>query len=162
MAEAASVPGSFSKAAAAMRLYRVYKSPDGSTVRLKMGFSWHAFFIGSFKAMLRRTWLLLGVAAFFLLSMAWSANSPTSSTRTAAVAAVIAVFYVVFMLFCGFNGARWAGDSLRRRGYTLIGEEQGRSAASAASRSNRAGTSRPARRGGRGRSTATRPRRCRQ
>ena len=28
------------------------------------------------------------------------------------------------MLFCGVNGNRWLGDSLRRRGFTLIGEER--------------------------------------
>lgn len=109
-----------------MRLYRIYKSPDGHTVRLKMGFSWHAFFVSSFKALLRRTWLLLGVAALFLFCTYWFADSPTGTTRTAALGAVLALFCFVFMLFCGFNGARWAGDSLRRRGYVMIGEERGR------------------------------------
>jgi hypothetical protein len=28
------------------------------------------------------------------------------------------------MLFCGVNGNRWLSDSLRRRGFTLIGEER--------------------------------------
>ena len=29
-----------------MSRYRVYKSPNGDIVRVKMGFSWRAFFVG--------------------------------------------------------------------------------------------------------------------
>ena len=109
-----------------MRVYRLYKSPDGNVVRLKMGFSWRAFFVSSFKALLQRTWLVLGIAAMFVFTTAWMGDSPTGTTRTFALAAVVGLFYLVFMVFCGFNGARWAGDSLRRRGYVLVGEERGR------------------------------------
>jgi hypothetical protein len=28
------------------------------------------------------------------------------------------------MLFCGFNASRWLSDSLRRRGFTMVGEER--------------------------------------
>ena len=41
-----------------MGTYRLYKSPNGDIVRVKMGFSWQAFFVGSLKAIVRRTWLL--------------------------------------------------------------------------------------------------------
>ena len=78
-----------------MSTYRLYKSPNGDIVRVKMGFSWQAFFIGSLSTIIRRGWLLAAVA-----------------------------FYAVYMLFCGVNGNRWLSDSLRRRGFTLIGEER--------------------------------------
>ena len=78
-----------------MSTYRLYKSPNGDIVRVKMGFSWQAFFVGSLSTLVRRGWLLAAVA-----------------------------FYAVYMLFCGVNGNRWLSDSLRRRGFTLIGEER--------------------------------------
>jgi hypothetical protein len=107
-----------------MSRYRVYKSPDGDIVRVKIGFSWRAFFVGSLSAILRRTWLLLVVAAVFFVSAAYSSGAPTLTSRTAALAFVVLGVYAVYMLFCGVHGNRWLGESLRRRGFMLIGEER--------------------------------------
>ena len=104
--------------------YRVYKSPNGDIVRVKMGFSWQAFFVGSLTAIVRRVWLLLSVACLFLLSEAYASGAPTPTSRTAALALVLLGLYAVYMLFCGVHGNRWLSDSLRRRGFTLIGEER--------------------------------------
>ena len=107
-----------------MSTYRLYKSPQGEIVRVKMGFSWQAFFVGSLKAIVRRTWMLAvtGLAAY--LMMAYYNGAPTATSRTAALLLLLLVFYGFFMLFCGVNGNRWLGDSLRRRGFTLVGEER--------------------------------------
>ncbi len=107
-----------------MSTYRLFKSPNGDIVRVKMGFSWQAFFIGSLKAIVRRTWLLGIVAVLFYLSSSYFSGAPTASSRTAALALALLAFYAIYMLFCGVNGARWVSDSLRRRGFTLIGEEK--------------------------------------
>ena len=107
-----------------MSKYRVYKSPDGDIVRVKVGFSWRAFFVGSLSAIVRRTWLLLVVACLFLLSETYFNGAPTPTSRTAALALVLLALYGIYMLFCGVHGNRWLGDSLRRRGFTLIGEER--------------------------------------
>ncbi|HEX2541948.1 MAG TPA: hypothetical protein VHM00_12795 [Caldimonas sp.] len=106
-----------------MSRYRVYKSPDGDIVRVKVGFSWRAFFVGSLSAIVRRTWLLLVVASLFFVSESYSSGAPTPTSRTAALALVVLGLYAVYMLFCGVHGNRWLGESLRRRGFTLIGEE---------------------------------------
>jgi hypothetical protein len=108
-----------------MCTYRLYKSPDGKVVRVKMGFSWQAFFVGSLKAIVRRTWLLGLLGAFFYVSSAYYNGAPTASSRTEALLLVLLAFYAVYMLFCGVNGSRWLIDSLRRRGFTMIGEERG-------------------------------------
>ena len=50
-----------------MSKYRLYKSPNGDIVRVKMGFSWQAFFVGSLSAIVRRTWLLAAVALGLVL-----------------------------------------------------------------------------------------------
>jgi hypothetical protein len=107
-----------------MRRYRLYKSPNGDIVRVKIGFSWRAFFVGSLSALLRRVWLLLAVASLFFLSEAYTSGAPTTTSRTAALALVLIGLYAVYMLFCGVHGNRWLSESLRRRGFTLIGEEK--------------------------------------
>ena len=107
-----------------MRRYRLYKSPQGDIVRVKMGFSWQAFFVGSLKAIVRRTWLLAGVAALVYLMSAFYSGAPAATSRIAALVLLLLLFYAVYMLFCGVNGSRWLDDSLRRRGFTLVGEER--------------------------------------
>ncbi len=107
-----------------MSTYRLYKSPEGDIVRVKMGFSWRAFFVGSLSAIVKRTWLLAAVGFLYYVSEAYFNGVPTPTSRTAAVALAGLGFYAVYMLFCGVNGNRWLGDSLRRRGFTLIGEER--------------------------------------
>jgi len=107
-----------------MSTYRLYKSPKGEIVRVKMGFSWQAFFIGSLKAIVRRTWLLAGIGLLIYLMTAFYGGAPTATSRTAAMLLVLLVFYGIYMLFCGVNASRWLGDSLRRRGFTLVGEER--------------------------------------
>jgi hypothetical protein len=107
-----------------MSTYRLYKSPEGDIVRVKMGFSWQAFFVGSLATIVRRTWLLAAVGFLYYVSEAYFNGVPTPTSRTAAVALAGLGFYAVYMLFCCVNGNRWLGDSLRRRGFTLIGEER--------------------------------------
>jgi hypothetical protein len=107
-----------------MSTYRLYKSPNGDIVRVKMGFSWRAFFIGSLEAVIRRTWLLFAVGGLYYAGESYFNGVPTPTSRTAGVALAGLGFYAVYMLFCGVNGNRWLGDSLRRRGFTLIGEER--------------------------------------
>ena len=109
-----------------MTTYRLFKSPTGDIVRVKMGFSWEAFFVGSLKAVVRRVWLLFAIAFVAYLSYAYVSGTPSASTRTTAIAVVVLGFYVLYMTFCGVHGNRWLGESLRRRGYTLVGEERGR------------------------------------
>ena len=107
-----------------MSNYQLYKAPNGDIVRVKMGFSWQAFFAGSLKAIVRRTWLLGVVGGLFYFGSAFFGGAPTVSSRTAALLLVVLGFYAVYMLFCVVNGNRWLGDSLRRRGFTLVGEER--------------------------------------
>ena len=109
-----------------MRTYRLYKSPHGDIVRVKMGFSWQAFFIGSLKASVRRLWLVATIVAALYLSWHWiGGTAPTATSRTIAVALLLLFVYGIYMLFCGVNGNRWLSESLRRRGFVLVGEERG-------------------------------------
>jgi fatty acid desaturase len=107
-----------------VRRYRLYKSPHGDIVRVKLGFSWQAFFVGSLKAIVRRTWVIVAVAALVYLMAAFYGGAPGATPRIAALVLVLLVFYAAYMLFCGVNGNRWLDDSLRRRGFTMVGEER--------------------------------------
>ena len=75
-----------------MSTYRLYKSPKGEIVRVKMGFSWQAFFVGSLKAIVRRTWLLAGIGLLIYLMTAFYGGAPSASSRTAALLLVLLVF----------------------------------------------------------------------
>jgi hypothetical protein len=103
----------------------VYKSPSGDIVRVKMGFSWQAFFVGSLSAIVRRIWLLAVVGGMFYVIEAYYQGAATPTSRTAGLGLALLGLYAVYMVFCGVNGNRWLSDSLRRRGFTLIGEERG-------------------------------------
>jgi fatty acid desaturase len=107
-----------------MSTYRLYKSPQGDIVRVKMGFSWQAFFVGSLKAIVRRTWLLATIGVGFYMIATFYNGAPTATSRSAALLLLLLVFYGFYMLFCGVNGSRWMDDSLRRRGFTMVGEER--------------------------------------
>jgi len=107
-----------------MSTYRLYKSPSGDIVRVKLGFSWQAFFVGSLKAIVRRTWLLASVAALLFAMNAFYSGAPTASSRISALMLALLGCYAIYMLFCGVNANRWLGDSLRRRGFMLVGEER--------------------------------------
>jgi len=107
-----------------VRRYRLYKSPQGDIVRVKLGFSWQAFFVGSLKAIVRRTWVIVAVAALVYLMAAFYGGAPAATSRIAALLLVLLTFYAAYMLFCGVNGNRWLDDSLRRRGFTMVGEER--------------------------------------
>lgn len=107
-----------------MSTYRLFKSPEGDIVKVKMGFSWHAFFVGSLKAIVRRTWLLLIAAVALYLYSNLVTGVPTVSSRISALALALLGFFAIYMLFCGVNGSRWVSDSLRRRGFTMVGEER--------------------------------------
>lgn len=107
-----------------MSRYKVYKSPTGDIVRVKVGFSWQACFIGSLSALLRQVWAIVGIGLLFVLSEAYFMGAPAPTSRTAALAVALLGVYAVYMLFCGINGNRWLSDSLRRRSYAMIGEEK--------------------------------------
>ena len=107
-----------------MSTYKVYRSPTGGIVRVKVGFSWQACFVGSFSALVRQVWLIVGVGLVFFLSEAWFTGAPAPTSRTAALGLALFAASMVYMVFCGIHGNRWLCDSLRRRSHTLIGEEK--------------------------------------
>jgi len=101
----------------------LFRSPDGELVKVKVGFSWQAFFLGSFKAVLRRTWLIGTILLIAYLMYAWMGESFKESSRTVALLLALLGLYLLYMLFCGFYGNRWLVQSLLRRGFRKIGDE---------------------------------------
>jgi hypothetical protein len=102
----------------------LFKSPDGEVVKVKVGFSWQAFFVGSLKALIRRTWLLVGLAALVYFAVAWMGTSITASSRSVALLVVLLLGYLGYMVFCGLYGNRWLVSSLLRRGFRQVGEDR--------------------------------------
>ena len=84
-----------------MSSHILFKSPNGELVRVKTGFSWQAFFVGSLRAAVRRTWLVFGVLAIGYFMVAWMGRSFATSSRNIALLLVLLGVYFAYMLFCG-------------------------------------------------------------
>ena len=107
-----------------MASHLLFKSPDGKVVKVKLGFSWQAFFLGSLRAVVRRTWLVFGVLAIGYFMIAWMGRSFVDSSRSVALVLVLLGIYAAYMVFCGLYGNRWLIASLLRRGYRQVAEEK--------------------------------------
>ena len=107
-----------------MASHLLFKSPDGEVVKVKLGFSWQAFFIGSFRAVLKRTWLLIGLSALAYFMVAYMGRSIGESSRSVALLFLLAGAYALYMLFCGIYGNRWLVSSLLRRGFRQVSDER--------------------------------------
>jgi hypothetical protein len=103
--------------------HMLFRSPDGEVVKVKIGFSWQAFFVGSLKALLRRTWLIAGVLLALYVMYAWMGSAFSASSSTVALLLLLLGLYFLYMLLCGVYGNRWLVASLLRRGFRKIGEE---------------------------------------
>lgn len=120
-----------------MSTYRLFQSPDGRTVRVKQGFSFQAFFVGSLTTLVRRYWWIAVAAGAAWYAMGVTGTLQDVGTRGIAFAGVLGTMCLLYMLFCGVLGNRWLADSLRRRGFRMVGEEH----RGLFSRTARAGTS---------------------
>ena len=121
-----------------MSTHQLFQSPDGSVVRVKLGFSWQAFFVGSLTTMLRRLWWLavLGLVASYATGM--NDGVPDLGPRGIALAVAFGTLCLLYMVFCGCFGNRWLVESLLRRGFRMVGEERD---GTRVTRTVRAGTS---------------------
>ena len=106
-----------------MSTYRLYKSPEGDVVRVKQGFSFQAFFVGALTTLIRRYWWVALLAGAAWYAAGFTGGLQDLGTRGIAFAAVLGSVCLLYMLFCGFFGNRWLADSLRRRGFRMVGEE---------------------------------------
>lgn len=103
----------------------LFKSPTGEVVRVKIGFSWQAFFVGSLRAVVKRTWLVFGVLAIAYFMFAWMGNAFMASSSTIALLLVLLAVYFGYMVFCGVYGNRWLVASLLRRGFRQVPGDKG-------------------------------------
>ena len=107
-----------------MASHLLFKSATGEIVKVKLGFSWQAFFIGSFKAVVMRTWLVVAIAIAGYVFYDSMERSGVLSSRNIALLLALLVFYFGYMVFCGIYGNRWLVASLIRQGYRQVGEER--------------------------------------
>ncbi|MGH8796198.1 MAG: hypothetical protein ACREXI_04010 [Caldimonas sp.] len=107
-----------------MSTHMLFKSPNGELVRVKTGFSWQAFFVGSLRAAVRRTWLVIGVLAAGYFMIAWMGRSFATSSRIVALLLALLGVYFCYMVFCGVYGNRWLVASLLRRGFRQTTEDK--------------------------------------
>lgn len=108
-----------------MASHLLFKSPDGEVVRVTLGFSWQAFFVGSLRTMVKYTWPLFCAAPVAYFVFARKGTELAASSRLTALLLVLVAAYLGYMLFCGLYGNRWLVTSLLRRGFRQVGKERG-------------------------------------
>ena len=106
-----------------MASYRLFKSPEGELVRVTDGFSWQAFFVGSFRTFVKRSWPVLCLLPVAYFVFARKEAALTSSSRFLALMLAGVGVYLCYMILCGVYGNRWLVNSLLRRGFKQIGDE---------------------------------------
>ena len=106
-----------------MASYRLFKSPEGELVRVTDGFSWQAFFVGSFRTFARRSWPVLCLLPVAYFVFARKDTTLTSSSRLSALLLAAFGAYLCYMVLCGIYGNRWLVNSLLRRGFKQIGSD---------------------------------------
>ena len=106
-----------------MASYRLFKSPEGELVRVTDGFSWQAFFVGSFRTFVKRSWPVLCLLPVAYYLFARQDTTLTSSSRLLAMLVVALGVYLCYMVLCGIYGNRWLVNSLLRRGFKQIGSD---------------------------------------
>ena len=106
-----------------MASYRLFKSPEGELVRVTVGFSWQAFFVGSFRTFIRRSWPVLCLLPVGYFVFAREAGHIATSSRLLALLFAGLAAYLCYMVFCGIYGNRWLVRSLLRRGFRQVGEQ---------------------------------------
>ena len=107
-----------------MTSYRLFKSPEGELVRVTDGFSWQAFFVGSFRTFVKRSWPVLCLLPVAYVVFARKDTALTSNSRLSALLVAGFGTYLCYMVLCGIYGNRWLVKSLLRRGFKQIGEDK--------------------------------------
>jgi len=100
-----------------MRQYKIYKHPSGTTVAVKQGWSWPAFFFDIIWALVKKMWkfgfsLIAAFIAFgLILGFAGAEN-----------AATLIINFIAFIMKIAFGkfGNNWLADDLKTRGYEYL------------------------------------------
>jgi hypothetical protein len=100
-----------------------YLDPGRDYVRVKTGFSWPAFFLGSLWAAVKRMWV---VAALMLLVECtfWFGNSIAAASGNATLVLLGFILQIVYCVVRGRYGNAWRRAALARRGYRVVVEKR--------------------------------------
>jgi hypothetical protein len=107
-----------------MRAPRIcYLDPGRDYVRVKSGFSWPAFFLGSLWAAVKGMW---GVTALMVLveGAFWFGNGIAGARRDESLLLLGFVLQIVWFFVRGRYANAWRRAALARRGYRLVAEKR--------------------------------------
>jgi hypothetical protein len=97
-----------------MKQYKIYKHPIGTTVAVKLGWSWPAFFFDAFWAIVKKMWGF-GIG-FFMLSLVLGTMLGFAGAGQAGEGFLYLVSFIMKFIF-GTYGNSWLIDELESRGY---------------------------------------------
>lgn len=97
-----------------MRQYKIYKHPIGTTVAVKQGWSWPAFFFDALWSLIKKMSAFgIGILAAFLLLGFFLSLSGAGETGTDFILLISIVIKIIF----GKYGNSWLSEKLKSRGY---------------------------------------------
>jgi hypothetical protein len=100
-----------------------FLDPGRDYVRVKVGFSWPAFFFGAMWASAKKLW-----GALFLMLLVeiglYALGAAAQAQRSMSLALVQLAIQLAYALARGFFGNAWWRASLRRRGYQVYVEKR--------------------------------------
>ena len=100
-----------------MKQYKVFKHPAGLTEAVKQGWSWPAFFFGSFWAMAKKMWGIgIGVLIGFLVFGMIVAVMGGGSGGEGLINFIALVANIIF----GVKGNSWREKNLASRGFDQV------------------------------------------
>ena len=109
---------------AGRKTFDVFKHPRRGYVAVKRGFSWPAFFFTFIWAFIKQLWWP-GLALFLVLSVLQllidQLDATSAITLPLRPAHALPFLQLAVGIFVGYKGNEWRRNTLRRRGYELVG-----------------------------------------
>ena len=99
-----------------------FLDPGRDYVRVKKGFSWPAFFLGSLWAAVKRMWVVAALMATVELAF-WFGNSIAAAHGDATLVLLGFVLQIAWFVVRGRYANGWRRSALARRGYRLVVEQ---------------------------------------
>jgi Protein of unknown function (DUF2628) len=96
-----------------------YIHPQRGIVRVKVGFSWPAFWLGTFWAAAKRMWYPVFLLLVPVDLLVWFVSGYAQGQKSPGLALAAPALLLLYMLVRGHFGNRWVTSHLVRNGYSL-------------------------------------------
>jgi hypothetical protein len=109
-----------------MAIYTIYKHDEADLVQaVKLGFSWPAFFFGTFWAAYKLLWLVFSLSLLAVFSMVSIMGMIAGPEAGPPNSELLPLWSLAFSALYGAYGNDWVRIDLERQGYQVMSEVEG-------------------------------------